>query len=60
METNNSSWVMPVMISGMTNGAFTMPVEQQPTAEAREAHQRDRRQRAQHHREGGGRDGDFQ
>ena len=26
IETNSSSWVMPVMISGMTSGAFTMPV----------------------------------
>ena len=26
MDTNSSSWVMPVMISGITSGAFTMPV----------------------------------
>src|SRR5579863_9419034 len=26
IETNSSSWVMPVMISGMTSGALTIPV----------------------------------
>src|ERR1700754_53503 len=26
IETNSSSWVIPVMISGITSGALTMPV----------------------------------
>jgi hypothetical protein len=59
METNSSSWVMPVMISGMTSGAFTMPVSSRRPRNTLKTHQGDRGQRAQDHRAGGGGDRRF-
>jgi hypothetical protein len=56
IETNSSSCVMPVMISGITSGAFTMPVnsrrprnrEKRTSAMAGPQHDHDRGSRDRH------------